>query len=238
MYLKFYYIFPYICIFARLYGKINITLKYFILRRDGKMNYFSNQYNENIFEVWGKLTNLVEVQQQEESVVGEGFEFIYQLVHALMNEQKVNKESFDNRYIDIKAYEYRCRKNEENQVNSTRAKIDHIVDMVNSKDKEHVGYGEKSSNDLALSSDKSDFDESEDKFDCILSLEALKEYRKTYLVTDGVDIIQTLTNALKGIPEAIRLLKTYITSDGLLRDAVITLCENNKNSLIPLLETC
>lgn len=193
------------------------------------MKYFKYQYQDSMGDIWGLFSGLSE---SVESINNRGlYGHTIEIINSAMNG---NLSSNSEDEFDLKAYEMRCKKTDDIELDKTREKYLSIVDTVNGDDNDSVGYGEISSNKLSSLEDAFGEFEKRDEFDTTLL--KLFNMRSTYLINEGVDIIDTLINSLDGIPEAVDEMQELIINDSFLRDIVSILCENGNNILRSALE--
>lgn len=203
------------------------------------MKYFDHQYSESFGRVWELFHELSSLSRGEVSVHNEVGKYTHtnEIINAAMNKIQQNQEGFNIYNFDLSAYLYECKRKDDIKQNENRKKYLTIVDTVNGSDENTVGYGEISVNDSRLKSIDDAFAllEDDDEFEHYLSV--LYSIRNEYIISKGVDLVEMLSNSLKGIPEALSLLTELINEDLNLKEIVGNLCLTSKNTLLSRLET-
>lgn len=194
------------------------------------MKYFNYQYKGSMGKVWELFKDLGEVPEEE--IVAQSskdkceYGHTLEIIRSAMN-GNMGVAEYENGF-DLKAYEYKCQKNDEITYGKLRDKFLSIVDKVG-EDDDRVNYGEVSSNTLRSFEESFDLLEKNVAFERCLA--DLYNIRTKYIVEKGIDPVETVLNSLRGVPEAVNEIKNLIFSDSVLRDIVISLCEGSSGFL-------
>lgn len=199
------------------------------------MRYFKYQNSKPMSKVWMLFKDLKGMPLEKLEMIYQGNNsHTIEIIKAALN-GSINMSDDAVLNFNLQAYEYKCKENDE-VGNNERIKDElHIVDMGNSEESDKVGYGDISSRKLSYRDDL--FNEVINNGDFEKSIKDLLGIRNEYIVEKGIDIVQVLLHALKGIPDAVKELTGFMNIDEKVDMIVKTLCENSEGRLIHLLES-
>lgn len=198
------------------------------------MRHFKYQNSKQMSKVWMLFKDLKGCSlEQLEAVYSGNNSHTLEIIKAALNGSfLLSDESV--RDFNLQGYEYSCTENDRIGLKKKAKDELHIVDFSNGEEDCKVGYGDISSRKLAYL---------EDSFNEVINSEAFEQsmmellnIRSKYIIEEGIDIIQILLSALKGIPEAKDTLTEYVKNDSFIETIVKTLCDNGHGSLIGRLE--
>ena len=201
------------------------------------MDYFKYQESKPMSKIWSLFSDLKDITpEQLDLLYGESdFSHTLEIVRSALNGNiPLTDEAIDS--FNLFAYERKCRDTDK------KGKFNDIKDTVNivitdnSDDEIKVGYGDIS--DRKLKSIDDSLDEIMNNAEFESSIKELYKIRSKYIVEKGVDVVSVLLNSLKGIPDAIAEIKEFIKNDEIIKDIVVSLCENSSGDLIKRLEAC
>ena len=185
--------------------------------------------------IWSLFLQLSEMSE-EEMLKRDSRQCSYahtlEIVKAAMSGSISTADDSDIDDFNLLAYEIRCAQNDKNEQRKDVDKCLFIVDDVDIEDSEarRVGYGDVSSKKLSST------EEAFKKLDNIESFEQnllqLLNIRSEYIVSHGVDVVGILKNSLKGISDASNTLKQLVGGNRLLKDLVLSLCEDAEEGIL------
>lgn len=192
------------------------------------MNYFDYQPKVPMGRVWSLFSQLSD--QSEEEILGKG-QFNYGYAHsveivkaAITGTLSTSDDALEG--FNLKAYEAKCRKNDEIDFKQSVDKCLFIVDNnLNDSDEGRVGYGDISANKIVNPEDAFALIDSMGTFESNIDL--LLNIRTEYIETKGIDLVSIIVSSLKGIPEAVDSLATLLKENCKLKDLVVGLCEDS-----------
>lgn len=191
------------------------------------MNYFKYQYSGSLGQIWGLFSELSNLSKSEVLNANKRCDFSHtvDIISSAMN-GGLSCEDFN-----LRAYEYSCKRTDDIKQSDKRKKELVIVDTVNGDEDTPVGYGEISSNDIRLRviDEAIEMLEADDEFERCLA--ELYNIREDYIVEKGVDVVEMLSNSLKGIPEAVSFIRGIVLEDTKIKELVESLCENGIDRL-------
>lgn len=197
------------------------------------MKYFNYQCANSLGSVWSLFSELSTLSQGECRHTDSRWDYSHttEIISSALNG---NLNPYD---FDLKAYEIACCKTDDIEASKMRKKYLTIVDNVNGNDDSAtVGYGEISSNDKRLKTVEDAFELFDSDEDFESYLRELYNIRKDYIVDKGVDLVEMLSNSLKGIPEAMESISELCSEDSVLKTLVGGLCEKGDRNLQVRLE--
>lgn len=189
------------------------------------MKYFKHQYSGSLGEVWSLFSGLSNIQDVDPSSRRCDYSHTIDIIKSAMN-GNIHSDDFN-----LQAYEIKCSQVDEKTKGKQRDKYLSIVDAVNGKDENVVGYGEISINDGRLKSIEDAFELLEDNDEFEKCLAEFFNIRKDYIVEKGIDIVEMLSSSLEGIPEAVHKISELVLEDSSLRRIVEVLCASSSNNL-------
>lgn len=198
------------------------------------MNYFGYQSNAS-GKVWGLFRELGEItpEQREKMYAGSEYAHTLEMVSAALSGAiATDPESLAN--FNLWGYENKCAETDSLGKRARAKKELHIVDFTTSSDDSlEVGYGDVSARDLGSEDDMLDLLVDSMAFE--ENLRQLFNIRTRYIAEQGVDVVSVLYGALKGIPDAVKEMKTLV-KDSALCELYTQLCEESKGMLLRRLE--
>ena len=191
------------------------------------MNYFKYQYSGSFGHIWGLFSELSNLSKTE--VMNSNKKYDFSHTTEIISSAMSGSLCFED--FNLRAYEYTCKTTDDIKQSDKRKQELVIVDTVNGDDETPVGYGEISSNDIRLRviDEAIDLLEADDEFERCLA--ELYNIRKDYIVEKGVDVVEMLSNSLKGIPEAVSFIRDIVSQDSNLKQLVESLCETGSDRL-------
>lgn len=191
------------------------------------MNYFKYQFQGSMGPIWALFSEL-EGAAEETSAMKDSWNrcdygHTLDIIHSAMNGNILS----ENGEFSLKNYEYACQKQERVDRLSMQDKLISIVELEDTEDK-RVGYKEVASNKLKYVEEAYSVLENNEMFERCLS--ELVELRSMYIVELGIDPMELLRNALRGIPSAVKELKNI--KDSKLKEIVVSLCEYGTNGYL------
>lgn len=197
------------------------------------MNYFDYQPRKSLGSVWALCSGLAEIPESEKlnaSKRSVSYEHTLELVNSALN-GTVSTDVENILDFNLKAYEYVCSKNDGINHVKEAEKTLYIVDDVSTEDHEsQAGFGDISERKLKVSENEYDSVYNLVSFD--KEINRLLYIRQQYISTAGVDLVQLMLNALKGIPDSISDLKQVVLDNPNLSDMVSVLCEGGMDGLL------
>lgn len=197
------------------------------------MNYFDYQPRKSLGSVWALCSGLAEIPESEKlnaSKRSVSYEHTLELVNSALN-GTVSTDVENILDFNLKAYEYVCSKNDGINHVKEAEKTLYIVDDVSTEDHEsQAGFGDISERKLKVSENEYDSVYNLVSFD--KEINRLLYIRQQYISTAGVDLVQLMLNALKGIPDSISDLKQVVLDNPNLSDMVSVLCEEGMDGLL------
>lgn len=202
------------------------------------MKYFKYVDTGSMGRVWSLFAELAD--ETEEEKLGKAYYNVQyahtlEIVNAAMRGSLPTDDDSLNSF-NLRAYECKCRENDNNDQRKQAEKLLYIVDDLG-EEENGVGYGDISEKRVSLNLQDLDFAEIDDLAAFEDSLSVLYNLRKQYITEEGVDVISILLNSLRGIPDAVSSMKKLVLRDSVLRDLVLDLCECSRDgALIERLE--
>lgn len=198
------------------------------------MNYFVYQSNTS-GRVWGLFKELGEItpEQREKIYAGSEYAHTLEMVSAALNGAiATDPESLEN--FNLWGYEAKCAETDSIGKRNRAKKELHIVEFSTSSDDSlDVGYGDISDRDLGSEDDMLELLVDSLAFED--NLRQLFNIRSHYIAEKGVDVVSVLYGALKGIPDAVKEMKSLV-KDNMLCELYTQLCEESKGMLLRRLE--
>jgi hypothetical protein len=195
------------------------------------MNYFKYQKSGSTGRVWSLFSELGELSEEEILGKGKGnlqYAHTLEIVRAgLNNALKTDDESLQR--FNLSAYEYTCAQNDKNNKRKAVEKLLYIVDNFGEEDSS-VGFGDVSERKLKSIEDSFELIESITSFES--NIAELCNIRKEYISVRGIDLVNLIKNSLKGIPEAVKELKSVIKDDSPLKELIANLCEEGADGVL------
>ena len=187
------------------------------------MNYFDYQYKGNMGKIWSLFSDLKYAPQESIDSLNSTrrcpYSHTIEIINSAMNGNIYAPERFDLRG---------CQKQERINKISEASKLLAIVDESEEEEEVGYGYGEISSNKIKLIEDAYQILEDDIAFQ--ESLKELYGIRSKYIVDFGIDPVELLKGALRGIPESIDLVKKL--KDSYLKEILVNLCELGSDGLL------
>lgn len=194
------------------------------------MNYFKYQYQNSLGKIWPLFKGLQgaadECLERNKSGFWCDYGHTLEILRSAMNGNLRVPDSEDAEF-DLRLYEFACQKTDNITRKKSYQKILTIVDTQERDDKE-VGYGEVSMNKLCIQEDL--FDEVEQSESFERGFNELLEVRSEYIVKKGIDPVELLRNAIRGIPSAITGIQRLC--DEKMKRVVVSLCEQGSQGLL------
>lgn len=197
------------------------------------MFYFDYQCG-NMGMIWNLFSGLSEMTDEEKlgtAKNGCSFSHTLEIVSAALN--KANSDIMTEDF-DLRAYESKCRENDKVVAFNSASKVLFIVDEDSSSDEESVGYGDISNRKLKKKEEA--FDMLLSSYDFEKSINELFNIRNKYIKEKSIDVVQALVSSLKGIPEAIDVIKKLSDSDNVFKELIADLCSMESGMLLAKLE--
>lgn len=198
------------------------------------MNYFDYQPRRSLGSVWALCSGLAEIPESEKlnaSKRSVSYEHTLELVTSALN-GTVSTDTENVREFNLKAYEYVCAKNDGINHVKEAEKTLYIVDDASTEDRDNqtAGFGDISERKLKVSDNEYDGVYNLVSFD--KEINRLLHIRQQYISTTGVDLVQLMVNALKGIPDSIADLKQVVLDHPNLSETISVLCEGGMEGLL------
>lgn len=200
------------------------------------MFYFDYQCG-NMGMIWNLFSGLNDMTEEEKLGTarnGCSFSHTLEIVNAALNkaDSALMSENFD-----LRAYEYKCSENDRVVAFNNASKVLFIVDD-DSSSEGSVGYGDIPNRDVTSKKKEEAFDMLLNDYDFEKSINSLFNIRSKYIKEKSIDIVQALVSSLRGIPEAIDVVKNLSNSDKVFKDLVSDLCSMESGMLLSRLEMC
>lgn len=193
------------------------------------MKYFKYQFQGSMGPIWALFSDLEkagqETYEKKDSWNRCDYGHTLEIIRSAMN-GNIFDGFGSNESFNLKNYEFACQKQDKVDKNNDRDKLDYIVELDSSEDK--AGYKEVDSNTIRIEEDGFVSIEANEIFE--KSLLELSTMRFEYIVNEGIDPIELLRNALRGIPDAIKALQKL--NDENFKSLVASLCENGESGLL------
>lgn len=199
------------------------------------MHYFKYQNTKPMPKVWTLFKDLKTMSPEQISNMYANCDYSHtlEIVSAALN-GSISLADDAIRDFNLQAYEAKCRENEKNGNYKKAKEVLNIVELDNSDDEIKVGYGDVSDRKLQVIEDSFEEIMSSETFEA--NIRELYGIRNKYIIEKGIDPVNALRNALKGIPEAVMELKNLI-SDSIIKDLITSLCEDSRDGkLLRVLE--
>ena len=178
-------------------------------------------------KIWSLFSELKYAPQESIDTLNSAHRCPYshtiEIISSAMNGNIYAPERFD-----LRGYEYACQKQEKINKISEASKLLAIVDESEEEEEVGCGYGEISSNKIKIIEDAYQILEDDIAFQ--ESLKELYGIRSKYIVDFGIDPVELLKGALRGIPESIDLVKKL--KDSYLKEILVNLCELGSDGLL------
>lgn len=193
------------------------------------MNYFDYQPKVPMGRVWSLFTQLASISEEEKlgkSMYSPEYAHTLEIVKAAttgsLSERMDTTEDFN-----LRAYEAVCKKNDTINFKKSLEKCLFIVDNMATDGETSAKYGDISENKLGSVEDAFLSVESVSDFES--NINTLLNIRVDYIESQGIDLVNILVNSLKGIPEAIDGIATFIKENSSLQELIVSLCEDGKD---------
>lgn len=195
------------------------------------MRYFKYHYNDKAGRIWSLFSSLAEEQQnQSEFGLSCDYSHTLEIVKAAMSGSiALDDENLEN--FNLKAYEYKCKENDKIVRFNNAKKELFIVDGFSmdsdSKESPKVKYGDISEKSvMSLRTSSLDLDNIVNNASFNNNLENLLNIRTKVMVEYGVDVVIALSEALKGVSDAIDNIKQISDRDEYVKNVIIALCSS------------
>lgn len=194
------------------------------------MNFFSYKPNGQLGKAWSLFSQLGELSTEDILTDGRhSYAHTWEIIQSALA-GSISLEDEDILSFNLKAYETACRVNDKIFAKKHVEKELFIVDSVGEDNGERVQFGDIS--ERKLKSYDAYFDEMLDESSFGQSIEELCNLRRSYIINEGVDVVELLYNALKGIKDASEMLVDYVKRDSKLSDVIVGICEYDNHDEI------
>lgn len=166
------------------------------------MRYFRYKYSGSLGLIWQLFAELKDAPEeclsQKDRITRCDYGHTEKIINSAMN-----GKLFDDNF-SLKDYEYKCQSNDKiTRFKNSQKVLSIVTDEMPKDSKRNIGTIRESQ----LKVSERVFETIDSKSDIDKNIERLFSIREDYIVNKGLDPVVMLRNSLRGIPEAIKIMK-------------------------------